>query len=295
MKNNSSVGSKIISVILGAIIGGFMWRCRGDGGFGSSWGLYSVGLVLMLLIYHFYGNRKGMKYEMIPLGGLMLGLSVTGYATVLEQLAGVVWSDLPYSGELLNGLEPVFTGPNGDVYAPIDHISGAVIIFLMAFTLIPLFAFFVTSLFSGKEYKIKHYIIAVAVYMVSQLIFKATVSHFIIQLINPDQVAYAALGLKEYGHNYASPMAAYMSHFLDRGWTQDIPFFENYYMSIEHISDALAVVTLSLYALIFRKDKYTCFGSLVLNLLTAVTTTVFTFLVSCSFDSVIISISPLHS
>ena len=285
MENKTCTGSKIISVILGAIIGGFMWRCRGDGGFGSSWGLYSVGLVMMLLIYHFYGNRKGMKYEMIPLGGLMLGLSVTGYGTVIMQLAGVVWSDLPYSGEMLRGLEPVLVGEYGDVYAPINHFSGAAIIFLMSFTLIPLFAFFVTSLFSGKEYKLKHYIIAVAVYMLSSLVFKATVSHFILQLVNPDQVAYAALGLEAYGQDYSSPMAAYMSHFLDRGWAQDIPFFENYYMSIEHVSDALAVVALSLYALIFRKDKYTCFGSLVLNLLTAVTTTVFTFLVSCSFDS----------
>ena len=66
MKNRVSDVPKIILIILGAIVGGFMWRCRGDGGFGSSWGLYSVGLVLMLLIYHFYGNRKGMKYEMIP-------------------------------------------------------------------------------------------------------------------------------------------------------------------------------------------------------------------------------------
>ncbi|MBO5935575.1 MAG: hypothetical protein J6Q94_08835 [Clostridia bacterium] len=285
MKTKSDVGAKFISVILGAIIGGFMWRCRGDGGFGSSWGLYSVGLVFMLLIYHFYGNRKGMKYEMIPLGALMLGLSVTGYATVITQLAGVVWSDLPYSGEMLNGLDPVLIGQNGDVYAPIDHVSGAVIIFLMAFTLIPLFSFFVTSLFSGKEYKIRHYITAIAVFMVSSLIFKASVSHFILQLINPDQVEYAALGLKSCGYDYASPMAAYMSHFLDRGWTQDIAFFENYYMSIEHVSDALAVVVLSLYALIFRKDKYTCFGSLVLNVLSAVTTTVSTVLVSCSFDS----------
>lgn len=285
MKAKSNIGTKIISVILGAIIGGFMWRCRGDGGFGSSWGLYSVGLVFMLLIYHFYGNRKGMKYEMLPLGALMLGLSVTGYATVIIQLAGVVWSDLPYSGEMLNGLEPILVREGGDVYAPMDHISGAVIIFLMAFTLIPLFSFFVTSLFSGKEYKIKHYIIAIAVFMVSSLIFKATISHPILQLINPDQVEYAALGLKEYGYDYASPMAAYMSHFLDRGWTQDIAFFENYYMSIEHVSDALAVIVLSLYALIFRKDKYTCFGSLVLNVLSAITTTVSTILVSCSFDS----------
>ena len=285
MKTKSNVGTKIISIVLGAIMGGFMWRCRGDGGFGSSWGLYSVGLVLMLLIYHFYGNRKGMKYEMIPLGAFMLGLSVTGYATVIVQLAGVVWSDLPYSGEIPGGLEPVLVGQNGDVYAPADPVSGAVIIFLMAFTLIPLFAFFVTSLFSGKKYEIKHYAIAVAVYMITSLVFKASVSHFILQLINPDQVAYAALGLKEYGYDYASPMAAYMSHFLDRGWTQEIAFFENYYMSIEHVSDALSVVALSLYALIFRKDKYTCFGSLLLNLLAAVTTTVFTALVSYSYGS----------
>ncbi|MBQ5824413.1 MAG: hypothetical protein IIW48_06345 [Clostridia bacterium] len=285
MKTKSNVGIKIISVILGAVIGGFMWRCRGEGGFGSSWGLYSVGLVLMLFIYHFYGNRKGMKYEMIPLGALMLGLSVTGYATVIVQLAGVVWSDLPYGGELLGGLEPVLAGEYGDVYAPIDHVSGAVIIFLMAFTLIPLFSFFVTSLFSGKEYKIKHYIIAVAVYMLSSLLFKATVSHFILELINPDQVAYAMLGLKEYGHDYASPMAAYMGHFLDRGWAQDIPFFENYYMSIEHVSDALAVIALSVYALVFRKDKYTGLGSLLLNLLTAVPTTAFTAFVSYGFNS----------
>ena len=285
MKKKSDVGTKIISIILGAVMGGFMWRCRGDGGFGSSWGLYSVGLVLMLLIYHFYGNRKGMKYEMLPLGALMLGLSVTGYATVIEQLAGVVWSDLPYSGELLGGLEAVYVGPRGDVYAPINEMSGAVIIFLMAFTLIPLFSFFVTSLFSDREYKIKHYITAVAVFMVSSLVFKATVSHFILQIINPEQVAYAALGLKEYGYDYASPMAAYMSHFLDRGWTQDIAFFENYYMSIEHVSDALAVIVLSLYALVIRKDKYTGFGSLILNFLSAITTTVFTSLVSSHFDS----------
>ena len=239
----------------------------------------------MLLIYHFYGNRKGMKYEMIPLGGLMLGLSVTGYATVLEQLAGVVWSDLPYSGEMLHGLEPVLAGPYGDVYAPIDPVSGAVILFLMAFTLIPLFAFFVTSLFSGKEYKVRHYVIAVAIYMIASTIFKASVSHFILPIINPDQVAYAALGLKDYGLDYSSPMAAYMSHFLDRGWTQDIPFFENYYMSIEHVSDALAVLVLSGYALIIRKDKYTGFGTLILNLLTAVSTTALTPLVSSHFDS----------
>ncbi|MBP9988445.1 MAG: hypothetical protein KBT46_03000 [Ruminococcus sp.] len=285
MVKNRSKGMKFISVILGAIVCGFMWRCRGEGGFGSSWGLYSVGLVMMLLIYHFYSDRKGMKYEMIPFGALMLGLSVTGYATVIEQLAGVVWSDLPYSGKMINGLSPVLTMPEGDVYAPINPVSGAVIIFLMSITLIPLFSFFVTSLFSDKEYKIRHYVIAIAVFYISSLIFKASISHLIIKAINPDQVQYAFMGLKESGYDFSSPMQAYMSHFLDRRWTQEIPFFENYYMSIEHISDALAVLVLSGYALIFRKDKYTGFGSIILDVLTGAASTVLTPLISCRFNS----------
>jgi len=88
-------GMKALSVILGALIGGFIWRCRGESGFGSSWGLYSVGLVLILLIYNFYGSRKGMKYELIPFGAFMTGLGVTGYATVIHQTAGFIYSDLP--------------------------------------------------------------------------------------------------------------------------------------------------------------------------------------------------------
>ncbi len=269
-------GQKVLSVILGAVIGGFMWRCRGEGGFGSSWGLYSVGLVLMLFIFHFYSGKKGMRYEMIPLGGLMLGLSVNGYATVICQLAGFVESDLNYSGKLMDGVEPVMTietykGLN--VLAPVSTVSGAIIIFLMAFTFIPLFSFFVLSLFSGKKYRIRDYIIVIAVFFISQTIFKATVSHFILSAINPQQVQYAALGLKEMGFEFSSPMKAYMTHFLDRGWADDIPFFENYYMSIDHVSDCLAILSVSLYALIAKKDKYTGFGSLVLNALVALAST----------------------
>lgn len=289
MEKEMSTGNKVLSVVLGAIMGGFMWRCRGEGGFGSSWGLYSVGLVLMLLIYHFYSNKKGFKYEMIPLGGLMLGLSVTGYATVIHEFVGVIESDLPYSGEMLNGQEPIYeilidNPETGDtlrfVGAQVSPVGGAVIIFLMAFTLMPLFSFFVTSLFSGKGYKIKDYAIVIGLFFVSQTVFKATVSHYIMSVINPEQVQYAALGLKEMGIEIASPMKAYLTHFLDRDWADDIPFFENYYMSIEHISDALAVFVISLYALIARKDKYTAFGSLLLNILEALVVTPLTVLAS---------------
>ena len=285
MAKKLSGGMKLVSVILGALMCGFMWRCRGSGGWGSSWGLYGVGLVLMLLIYHFYSNRKGMKFEMIPIGAFLLGLGVTGYGTVIEQMGGVLWSDLPYSGEILNGQSLVLQMPEGDVYVPVNPVSGGIIIFFMAFTLVPLFALFVTSLFSDKKYGLKDYVIICVVFFVSSLIFKATIAHPILKAVNPEQVQYAALGLKEYGYEYSSPMAAYLSHFMNRGWTQDIAFFENYYMSIEHISDALAVLATSAYVLIARKDKYTAFGSIVIDFLTGAVSTALSTLISCHFHA----------
>lgn len=264
-------GLKITSVILGTLAGGFMWRCRGESGFGSSWGMYSVAVVLLMIIWLFYGKRKGMKYELIPFGAFLAGLGVTGYGTVIDQLAGVVFSDLPYQGEV--------------VYLPVDPVGGAVIISLMAFTLIPLFSFFVISLFSGKDYKLRHYIIMVIIFFGVSYICKATVAHPIMKLINPDQVRYAALGLKDRGFDFSSPMAAYMKHFGQRRWTQEIPFFENYYMSVEHISDFFAVLAIAVYALVAFKDKVTCILSLVIDVFVSAVSTPLSSFISMPFHS----------
>lgn len=267
----NSKGMKVLSVILGALLGGFIWRCRGESGFGSSWGLYSVGLVLILLIYHFYGERKGMKYEMIPLGAFMTGLGVTGYATVIHQTAGFVYSDLPYQGQVIN--------------APVDPYSGLAIVLIMGFTLVPLYAFFVGSIISDKEYKYYHYITVIALFFILQTICKATIAHPLLKLINPEQVEYARLGLIDSGFDYASPMKAYMAHFLQRRWTQQIPFFENYYMSIEHISDFIATIGVALYPLIALKDKVTGLVTLIINAFVSVATTAFTGLMTVVFDT----------
>ena len=264
-------GTKILSVILGTLMGGFMWRCRGESGFGSSWGLYSVGLVLMLLIYFVYGQRQKMKYELIPLGAFLLGLGVTGYATVFDQLAGVVASDLPYQGQ--------------EVYSPVNPYSGVLIFFIMGLTFTPFFSFFIGTLFSDKEYKLVHYIGAIAVFFIVSNVCKATISQPILAFINPDQVKYAALGLADRGFDYASPAKAYMAHFLDRDWAQEIPYFENYYMSLEHISDLIAAVCVGIYPLIIKKDKLPLITSIVISSYTAVATTAFGFLYAVSFDT----------
>lgn len=272
MNGKNGKAMKLLSVIIGTLAGGFLWRCRGESGWGSSWGLYSVGLILLLLIWQFYGRKKGMKYEMLPVGALLAGLGVTGYGTVIEQMSGLLTSDLPYQGP-----QPVLL--------PIDPYSGMIIILFMGVTLIPLFSFFVASLFSEKEYKIRHYLIAIAVFFVIGYIAKATVAHPILKLINPEQVNYAALGLKDAGFDFASPYEAYMRHFAQRAWTQDIPFFENYYMSVEHISDVFGILGMCFYALVFLKDKLTCFVSLIIDLFTGISTTALSSMIVVCYDT----------
>lgn len=264
-------GLKILSVILGTILGGFMWRCRGESGFGSSWGLYSVGLMLILLIFHLYSERKGMQYEKITIGAFLTGLGVTGYATVLDQMRGLITSDLPYQGEVVD--------------MPVDPYSAVIMMMITAFTLVPFFAFFVGSLFAKKEYKIQHYIIMAVIFFVVSLICKATVSHYILKAINPEQIHYAELGLVDKGYDYASAMQAYMKNFGNRDWTQEIPFFENYYMSIEAISDAIAIIAICLYPLVAFKDAVTAMVTFVINFFVAVASTFSTYLLFVYTDT----------
>lgn len=269
-KKNIGAGLKLISVILGAMMGGFMWRCRGEGGFGSFWGLCSVGMILFMLIWNFYAPKAKMRYEMILLGALYTGLGVNGYATVIEQLAGVVWSDLPYQGEV--------------VYSPVSPKSGLIIILLMAMTFVPLYAFFVGSLFSDKEYKPVHYLIPIVLYFGVSTLMKATLAHPILAAINPEQVEWAARGLADYGLDYATPAKAYMDHFLNRDFSQEIPYFENYFMSIDHISDVAGVISIWAY-LAVRKDKIALAVSAFISLNTAVVSTLGSSMISIMFRS----------
>lgn len=296
MAKAQTKGMKILSVIIGTLAGGFLFRCRGESGFGSSWGLYSVGLVLILLIYIFYGKRKGMKYELIPLGAFLTGLGVTGYATVIEQLSGQLMSDTDFFFDDLPVLHNIFpvdgvrleAFPEMDselAFAPISPKSGLIIILIMGFTLVPFFSFFVGTLFSKKEYKLQHYVIAVVIFFAVSTIAKATVAPFILKAINPEQVKYALLSLQDRGENFSSMYEAYMKHFLDRDWTQQFQFTENYYMSVEHISDVIGIFAMFVYAAAALKDKITPLVAFLISAFTSVSTTALSLFDAAPFDT----------
>ena len=92
---------KLLSVILGALLGGLMWRFRGTHGYGGSWGLIAVGTALTLLIFAFYGStiKSRNGFVLLPVFAISAGLTVTGWGASNGLLSGYIYSVAEFPGE----------------------------------------------------------------------------------------------------------------------------------------------------------------------------------------------------
>ena len=179
LKNNDlSLSKKLFAVITCALMTGFMWRVRGEHGWGSMWGMFAVGVMLILFIYAVFGERKKMNYEMIPVAVFLLGITNGGWGTLNSQMGGYLTSTAEFTGEEAARL------------VEINPVSGLYMMLFLGFGWMPLFAVTVASLFSKKEYKLKHYIILIAVFYITETVFRFSLSHFIIEAVHPDAVAF---------------------------------------------------------------------------------------------------------
>lgn len=248
------------AVLASALMCGFMWRVRGDSGFGSMWGMFCFTVTLTLLIFALFGNRKKMSYEAIPVAVILAGITNSGWGTLNCQMGGYLDSSQPFTGEAAARVMPM------------DPFSGLWIMLLLGFGWMPLFAMFISSLFSKKKYGVRRYILLIAVYYAVMLLFKAFAAHYILDLISPQAVEYFKTGLADKGID-ATPMSAYLKHFDNIAWAKKIPFGRNYFASIESISQAAGALACSLTALIAFKDKITGLISLAIDFICAVSIT----------------------
>ncbi len=257
---NLSAGTKALMLFAFSIMTGFMWRVRGDHGWGSMWGMFAVGVAMMLFIFAFFGNKKKLTYEAIPIAVFLLGITNGGWGTLNSQMGGYLGSTAAFTGEeVARSIE-------------ISCFSGLGIMLLLGFGWMPLFALYLGSLFSKREYKLKNYIMLIAVYYVVMLAMQASVSHFILPLINPEAVEGFKLGLADRGVDM-TPIKAYITNFGSAAWAKKVPFGRNYFTSIEVISSAIAALVSSLTALIVLKDKITALLSTAINFICAVAIT----------------------
>ena len=251
---------KTLMVFAFAIMTGFMWRVRGSHGWGSMWGMFAVGVMMVLFIFAFFGNRKKMSYEAIPVAVILMGITNGGWGTLNGQMGGYLGSTVPFTGE-----EAVTT-------VEISPWYGLWVMLLLGFGWMPLFSIFLGSLFSKREYKISNYITIIAVFYVLVAVFMFTISHYIIPYITPTAVNMFKEGLADKGIEM-SPMMAFIKNMGSEAWFKKIPFGRNYYASVRVLSYSAAALLSSLTVLIAFRDKITAFLSTAINVVMALSIT----------------------
>ena len=252
---------KIFSIIAGAFLIGFAWRVRGNHGFGSMWGMFTVTTTILLLVYALYGKRKAMNYEMIPIAVILAGITTGGWGTLNSQMNGYLSSSWNFQGEEV------------DRFLEISPYSGLAIMLLLGFGWFPLFAIALGSLFSKKKYEFKDFVIFIGIYYATYFIANLSVSHYILSVINPQAVEGATLGLIDAGHDM-TPMKAFITQLGSAAWAKKIPFCRNYFTSVQVISSAIGAFASSLGVGIVLKDKFNAIFSTLINLVCGIAITV---------------------
>lgn len=253
--------TRILLVISFSCLTAFAWKVRGAGGWGSIWGMFTVGTAMTLFIFAFLGNRKKMVPEAIPAAILLMGITNGGWGTLNSQMAGILDSTVP------------FTGADTFEYTQINPISGLIIMLLLGFGWMPLFSTAAASFFSKKEYKLKKIIILICTFYIVSWIFKLSISHFLLRQICPEADTMFRAGLIDRGIDL-SPTMAYVKNLGSAAWAKKIPYGRNYFTSIDVISHAAGGLGISLTALIAFKDKVTGFLSLAFNTVNAISITI---------------------
>lgn len=192
VKNNKySIGYQLFTVLIGALLMGFLWRVRGTHGWGSSWGLLNAGFIFTLFITMVAGARKKMNFGWLAVSSLMFMLTVPAWGTLLDQITGVL-----FNASEISTLVPFNFAFTSDVYCSVP--SAIYIMLSLGFGLASLYGIMLGRAYSDKQWKIRHYIILIAVFFAAGLIAKATVSHWILGLIQPQAGEAFETGLKDY-------------------------------------------------------------------------------------------------
>lgn len=237
-KNNVQ---NILSILIGGLLMGFLWRVRGTHGWGSSWGLLSAGLIFTMFIIMLVGQRKKLDLGWFSLTVGSFMLTSPAWGTFLNQITGVLYSESSWINE---------TG--GKVYTSV----GAAV-FIMLCTGLGMAAVYGIMLgrgFSDKQWKVKDFIILFAVFYGTYLISELTVSHWILGLVQPEAATLFEQGLQTSGYDM-SAYEAFVKNLGGISWAKKIDGGRNYFASIITISSAIRCICALIATRFITKDK----------------------------------------
>ncbi len=246
--NKNSAVFNIVAVIMGAFLMGLLWRVRGTTGWGSSWGLLNAGFIFTMFLTLVNGTRQKMNAGWLGLTSLSFMLTVPAWGTIIGQITGLLEDDSYFS-------EPV-----------IVSIPSAIIQMLcLGFGLATLFGIMLGRGYSAKQWKIKDFIILIAVFYAVDLITKATVSHWILDAVQPQAAELFEEGLVLAGKDERTAYEAYMSHFADISWAKKIGGGRNYFSAVATISSAIRAIAAIVVTRFIVKDKIAAKTGLVVS------------------------------
>ncbi len=235
---------QIGAVLLGALLMGFLWRIRGTHGWGSSWGLLNAGFLFTMFIILVKGERKKLSFAWLGIISFIFMLTTPGWGTLLKQITGVLF--------IADDVAELPTYAGSAVYCSIP--SAIFIMLCLGFGLASLFGIFLGAAYSEKQWKIRDFIILFAVFIGVDLLCKATVSHWILNSIQPQAADVFEEGLKLSGID-GTAWQTYMQHFDDYAWSKKFIGGRNYFASIETISLAIKAYACILATRFIIKDK----------------------------------------
>lgn len=236
-RTKQSVFSKMFIVLIGALLMGFLWRVRGTHGWGSSWGLLNAGIVYVLFISAAIGARKKLNLLWTALTALSFMLTTPAWGTLLSQITGRL--DLGEAG-----------------FAYISPLSGVFMMLCLGFGCASLFGIMLGRGFSDKQWKLRDLIILVVIFYAVNLIAKASVSHFILDLVQPESGKVLGDELRAAGID-DSVYKVFLQHFDNDAWAKKhfgVPG-RNYFQEIKAISSAISALAVLLATRFIIKDK----------------------------------------
>lgn len=213
---------------------GMMWRIRGAAGWGSEWGVLNAGFMFTMFVLLVKGEREKMNLWWFALTCVAFIATTPAWGTFLGQIIGYFH----------------YTTVEIPVY------SAVLIMFVLGFGLASLYGIALGRGFSGRKWKIQHVIVLIAVFIGVNMLSRTCVSHWILDLIQPQAGKLFESVASENGLS-GSAYSLYMSHFSDISWAKKVCDYagRNYYASVSTISMALAGIAARLVTRFFVKDK----------------------------------------
>lgn len=236
--NEEPLYRRVLYVLLGAVTMGVMWRTRGEHGWGSSWGVMASGLVFALFVYFIFRRRHNASFFHIGVAAVSMMITTPAWGPILHQICGRI--------------EATVT----DEVLPCTPASGIFMMLCLGFATPTFFAFFISRLFSDREYKWYHYLIVIAVPLAVYYVSEATVSHLIVGLVQPETKKAVTDFISGSADLSGTPYSLYMSHFNNIAWAKKhLAYGRTYYTEIATVSRAIAALAAYVTVRFGLKDK----------------------------------------